>query len=102
MIYAKLAAGAVALACSTISPARGEPATADPAFAPSDYGVGTGARLAVFTLAGTAFSVDARGRRAMVDTNIEADALEDAQAMSKSMPGYPQPAHVTVDFRVWF
>lgn len=102
MIYAKLTALAAALACSTISPARGEPASADPAFMASDYGVGTGARLTAFSLAGASFSVDARGRRALIDSNFEADALEDAHALSKSIPGYPQPAHVTIDFRLWF
>jgi hypothetical protein len=58
--------------------------------------------IADFDLGGAAFSVIATGRFAAADTSRASDALEEAMEMAKVMPGYPQPAFVTVDLQLAF
>lgn len=41
-------------------------------------------------------------QRARADTEFRRDHLEESQAMSKILPGYPQPAFVSFDIRVSF
>ncbi|MEQ8177610.1 MAG: hypothetical protein RIC52_03905 [Amphiplicatus sp.] len=55
-----------------------------------------------FRLAGADISLIAIGRAAYADTQMTRDAIEEAQEMGKFMPGYPQPAHVTVSLSVSF
>lgn len=40
--------------------------------------------------------------RARADTPLERAHLDECRNMAKIMPGYPQPAFVSVDFRVEF
>lgn len=42
------------------------------------------------------------GQRARADTAIRRDYLEECQAMGKILPGYPQPAIMSLDIRVKF
>lgn len=55
-----------------------------------------------FTLAGADISLIAVGRTAYADTEMARDMIEEAQEMGKFMPGYPQPAQMTVSFSVSF
>lgn len=41
-------------------------------------------------------------KRARADTPLRRDHLADSEAMAKVMPGYPQPALISVDFRLNF
>jgi len=41
-------------------------------------------------------------QRARADTPLSKDYLDQCKAMAKVFPGYPQPALVSVDFRVKF
>ena len=57
----------------------------------------------------TAFAVGERQvemlavtRRARADTAIRRAHLDECKTMAKIMPGYPQPAIVSVDFRIKF
>ena len=45
------------------------------------------------------FAVTARAR---ADTPLRKEYLQHSRSFSKVMPGYPQPAFVTVDFRLRF
>jgi|GEM_PF-1385082 len=40
--------------------------------------------------------------RARADTKLRKDYLHESRSFSKVMPGYPQPAFVSVDFRIKF
>ncbi len=79
--------------------AKAEPASADPAYAEFRA---SARNIASFSFAGAELSVAARGRRARADTALAREALDEARAMGKFMPGYPQPALVVVDVRIWF
>lgn len=59
-------------------------------------------RVAAVTLAARRVEMMAVTRRARADTHIRRAYLHDSQNMSKVMPGYPQPAFVSVDLRVKF
>ncbi len=41
-------------------------------------------------------------RRARADTPLRRTHLYESEAMAKVLPGYPQPAFVSVDFRINF
>jgi len=58
--------------------------------------------LRTFTVNGQQLSVVAYGRNARADTQGRRDLMDEARAMDKVMPGYPQPPIMTVDFKLWF
>lgn len=58
--------------------------------------------LTIVTIGAQAVEILAVTRRARADTAIRRDQLEEAQAMSKVLPGYPQPAFVSFDLRFSF
>ncbi len=77
---------------------------ASPTFAYFDEGVYAPQPRSV-----AAFSVGARHiemlavtQRARADTQLRQKYLEECRSMNKVFPGYPQPAIVSVDFRVKF
>lgn len=102
MLLAKCAAAAAALALPIFGVAHAEPASADPTFVSPDGRTPSPTRLAQFRLAGANCSIAARGRRASIDTNRRLNDLARARAMSKFLPGYPQPALMTIDLRLSF
>lgn len=79
-----------------------EPACADAALGLVDDGHERGHVVERFRLAGADVSVIAVGRAAYADTAIGRDAIEEAEEMGKFMPGYPQPAQMTVSLSVSF
>lgn len=101
MLRAKFMTAGAALALSAVSPARGEPASADPAFLP-ETGLGEAATLSQFEVAGATFSIAARGRRASIDTDLDYDMMKESLALGKFVSGYPQPPLMTIDVRLWF
>lgn len=98
----KYAAIAVVLLLSTPAPLRAEPAAADPTFAPLDGRMPSPATLVQFRFAGADCSLAAKGRRASTDTNSGRDELMRTRAMSKFLPGYPQPPLMVVEVHLWF
>lgn len=82
--------------------AAAEPASADPSFRALGAFDARISPIADFTAAGALFSVSTRGRRAAIDSYESFENLEDCRAMRGFMPGFPQPANVTVDLRIWF
>ncbi len=58
--------------------------------------------VAAFVVANRRIEMVAVSRRARADTIIRRAHLDECQNMAKVMPGYPQPAFVSVDFRVKF
>lgn len=92
---------AAALAAA-IAPARAEPASPDPALFAAETAVAPRATLADFDLGGAALSFSARGRAAALDTYEAREDLDDARALRGFLPGYPQPAQMTFDVKVWF
>lgn len=89
----------IAAACAALCAcdASAEPATADPAYLEFDE---RRARRG-FPIADAIF-LSAHGRAARLDTADARDAIGDARAMGKFLPGYPQPALVTFDIEVHF
>ncbi|MEQ8936618.1 MAG: hypothetical protein RIE56_12590 [Amphiplicatus sp.] len=83
--------------------ALAEPACADAALgfvADNDH---QGARVVEsFKLGGADISLIAVGRTAYADTEMARDIIEEAQEMNKFIPGYPQPAQMTVSLSVSF
>lgn len=55
-----------------------------------------------FELGTQSVEVLAVTRRARADTARRRAYHKECQAMSKALPGYPQPAFFSVDFRVYF
>ena len=58
--------------------------------------------LATFSLAERDFEMRAVTRRARADTAIERAFHREAENMAKVMPGYPQPALVTIKLHLKF
>ncbi|WP_375202140.1 hypothetical protein [Hyphococcus sp.] len=58
--------------------------------------------VAAFSVAAKRVEMLAVTRRARADTDLRRAHLNDCRNMSKVIPGYPQPAFVTVDFRIKF
>ena len=58
--------------------------------------------LATFSLAERDFEMRAVTRRARADTNIERAFCRESANMAKVMPGYPQPALITVKLHLKF
>jgi hypothetical protein len=58
--------------------------------------------LAAFSVAAKRVEVAAVTRRARADTPLRREHLEESLNMAKVMPGYPQPAFVSLDFRLKF
>lgn len=99
---AKLILAASAFAVILVGEAAAEPASADPSFRAVLAHPRAAASLADFTAAGALVSICARGRGAMIDTQESFENLEDSRAMKGFMPGFPQPANVSFDLRIWF
>lgn len=96
-----LAAG-VMLAALMTDAALAEPAHADAAASFASAPARTPRAIESFSIAGADVSFTASGRNAYADTGLQRDHIRDARAMDKVMPGYPQPAFVTFDMRIWF
>lgn len=58
--------------------------------------------MAAFSIAAKRVEMLAVTRRARADTALRRDHMEECINMSKVVPGYPQPAFVSVDFRIKF
>ena len=58
--------------------------------------------LAAFSVAAARIEMVAVTRRARADTALRRAHLQESLNMSKVMPGYPQPAFVSLDFRIKF
>ncbi len=58
--------------------------------------------VAAFSVAAKRVEMLAVTRRARADTPLRRAHLHESRNMSKVIPGYPQPAFVTVDFRIKF
>lgn len=58
--------------------------------------------VAAFMLAQKRVEMVAMTRRARADTPLRRAHLGDCETMAKVMPGYPQPAFMSVDFRLNF
>ena len=58
--------------------------------------------IKAFSLAERSIEMRAVTRRAQADTALRRALLEEAIEMRGVYPGYPQPALVTIDFRVRF
>lgn len=58
--------------------------------------------ISAFTFADRQFEMHAQTRRSRADTDIARDQLDESMAMGKVMPGYPQPAFVTLGVRLKF
>ena len=58
--------------------------------------------VAAFEFADQAFEITAVTRRKRADTLMRRAYMEECRAMAKVIPGYPQPAFVSVDFRLKF
>lgn len=102
MLVFRYAAVAAALVAPMLASVYAEPASAYPTFLPADGRIARGATLAEFRLAGADCSLAAKGRRASVDTTIHRDELMRTRAMSKFLPGYPQPPLMVVELHLWF
>lgn len=64
--------------------------------------VGSKKTIAAFEAWGRQASVNVYGRFASADTQFHREALREAQAMDKMMPGWPQPAVATIELRLSF
>lgn len=84
------------------APAAAEPATADPTFLPLDGRIVEPKTLTQFRFAGASCSLAAKGRRAAIDTNLRRDDFLQTRAMSKVLPGYPQPPLMVMEIHLWF
>jgi hypothetical protein len=75
-----------------------------PAFALDDLAIRvSGPRpIKAFSYGAREIEILAITRRARADTPISRAHLEECENMAKILPGYPQPAFVTVDFRIKF
>ena len=91
---------AAALALS--APAAAEPATVDPGLFTELQGPRAPRVIGDFEIDGAQLSLRARGRGASLDTRFAREALEEARAMKGVLPGYPQPALMTLELRVAF
>ena len=58
--------------------------------------------VAAFSVAAKRVEMLAVTRRARADTPLRRAHLHESRNMSKVIPGYPQPAFVTIDFRIKF
>ena len=58
--------------------------------------------IAAFSVIGKDIEMLAVTRRTRADTAIRKRHLEESRAMAKVMPGYPQPAFISLDFTVRF
>lgn len=58
--------------------------------------------IAAFVVAEQKIEMRALTRRAQADTPLRREQLEESIEMNGVYPGYPQPAMVTIDFRVKF
>ena len=58
--------------------------------------------IKAFSLADQSIELRAVTRRAQADTDLRRAQLEESIDMGGVYPGYPQPAFVTIDFRVRF
>lgn len=58
--------------------------------------------VAVLTVAAARIEMLAVTRNARADTPLRRAHLDDCENMAKVIPGYPQPAFVSVDFRIEF
>ena len=58
--------------------------------------------ITAFDVNGQSVEIMAVTRRARADTEFLRDYVDDSASMSKVMPGYPQPAVVSVDLRFQF
>lgn len=58
--------------------------------------------VAAFAFAARRVEMLAVTRRARADTALRRAHLDECQSMAKVFPGYPQPAFVSLDFRVRF
>ncbi len=74
------------------------PALADSAFVPRSQPK----TLTAFMIGDRNVEVLAVSRRARADTALRLHDMEEARAMSKVMPGYPQPAVFSFDLRISF
>jgi hypothetical protein len=99
-LFIGLAMGAASLMLA--APASAEPACADPALLTAELAPRPSRALYTFEAGGAAFSLSARGRSAALDTSLAREHLEDARAFGAVLPGYPQPAQMTLDIRMWF
>jgi hypothetical protein len=82
--------------------ANAQTASADPAFIAADGQSQAPYLVASVALAGTPLSVVATGRAAAVDTQSDRERIYEAMDMGKVLPGYPQPAQMTLGFQVSF
>ncbi|MEO1135761.1 MAG: hypothetical protein AAFW68_03995 [Pseudomonadota bacterium] len=58
--------------------------------------------VAAFTLAAQRVELLAVTRKARADTRLRKAHITECENMAKVFPGYPQPAFVSVDFRIKF
>jgi hypothetical protein len=58
--------------------------------------------ITAFAVGGYEFQMLAVTRRARADTALRREHIEEAVKMGKVMPGYPQPAFVSLDIRFKF
>jgi hypothetical protein len=93
---------ASALAAGLIDAARAEPASPDAAFTSMFGAHATLTTITELKAAGATLSLTARGQTTSVDCQDDLDRLEDARAMQGFLPGYPQPARLTVGVRLAF
>lgn len=85
------------------SAAHAEPACADAAIGFNESAsMRRPQAIETFTVGGADIAFTAYGRTAYADTGMARDLVEEAQEMNKFMPGYPQPAHVTLSLSVAF
>jgi len=61
-----------------------------------------GRPITAMTFRDREFEMVAVTARARADTTYRKDYLKECQSMAKAMPGYPQPALVTLDVRMKF
>ncbi len=74
-----------------------------PALAMDDFSAKSKHRsITAFSLAGKQIEMRAVSRKSRADTYLRRQYDEDCRAMAKVLPGFPQPAIVTVDFRLHF
>ena len=85
------------------STAQAEPACADAAIGFNESAAARRPQaIETFSVGGADVAFMAYGRAAYADTGMARDLVEEAQEMNKFMPGYPQPAHVTLSLSVAF
>jgi hypothetical protein len=58
--------------------------------------------VAAIAVASQRIEMMAVTRRARADTPLRRAHIHESEAMAKVMPGYPQPAFVSIDFRINF